>query len=444
MRNFYLSTRQRRPNEREVNRDIQRVIEKYRETSNELKIDRLSFSLVVGKLRGMSELNSAYRATIGRPLLEPERDTLLGSTPYDGDGSYAIEVKRFSKKTPRNSRAISGRLSAKREKLGDPPEGNDMTTYEGYQEKVTFKGFIHFNPTKMINGRPRLHEDTEEELYEALLDGVNHREQTIQQGLDGNLNVLPDNYRYDDYLNAESQSLRATIECFVNEVHAPSEIDWFDFDYEQDVKAITPSDVEFYWECEVDNAVRLCHHLESSLKLFSNNFTAREYPLDCAHWESSLYMNAKSFLLRLNKNCTIAVYAKKGNRLRIEVRFHNVSKAGLVTGGVKSKSPEGFQQVLNRLRGIARGKLDEVLAAISENMDIEHREIASSAAFARKWYKGVGFSDEAERILDILRLEGRVVRRSALTRKEANLVRRAKETHGLLEILNGNLVPVQP
>ena len=309
--------------------------------------------------------------------------------------------------------------------LPAPPFAGTLTTHRiqtGNDQFIcNISTSLHLNPTRGLNLCPSLASADALTWEEAILS--RRPEAELTKGLDGKDNLIagnmlvPANYfeecRYFKavYAGIESELRRASKAA--DELPMPGNIRTEEFSLRR---------VETYWEFSAPDAVALVKKLAPSLRVFHRHNSDREHGSDF-----ETLGNSPTITLFLSKGESVRVYAKMANRIRFEVIHSPKKQNGLIPGGYSAPTLKFCVEKLHLLRKKAELRVNQVLAFLSEWADETPQDRASASRFASQWFQRLSFSEASERLLELLRVNGRIVAGQYLPKEESNTLRRAKE-----------------
>jgi hypothetical protein len=256
---------------------------------------------------------------------------------------------------------------------------------------------------------------------EAILDQRPKAE--LARGLDSNDNVIPDilleparkygTFRYFRavYGGIESELKRAS--ATLDGLPMPGNIRTENFSLRR---------VETYWEFSASDAVTLVKKLAPALGVYHKNSRNREHGADF-----ETVGNAPTITLFLSAGESIRVYAKTADRIRFEVIHKPKEQNGLIPGGYSSPTLETCMGKLDTLKQKAALRVNQVLAFLAEWAEETPQDRASESRYASQWFQRLGFSDASECLLELLRINGRIVSGQYLPKELNCMVKRAKE-----------------
>ena len=309
--------------------------------------------------------------------------------------------------------------------LAAPPFSGKLRTKRSEVTKGEFVCYVtthlHLNPSRGLNLCPALASKKKITWKEASLS--RRTEAELAKGLDGKDNVIPFNllgpacnsgerrYLEGVYTGIDSELRRASAAA--DGLPMPGTIRSADFSLRR---------VEPYHEFYAPDAVALVKKLAPSLRVFHRHNREREHGLDI-----ETVGNSPTITLFLSKGEAVRVYAKTADRIRFEVIYYPKRQNGLIPDGYCAPTLDACMEKLHFLRQKAAVRVNQILAFLSEWADETPQDRASASRFASQWFQRLGFSDASERLLELLRVNGRIVAGRYLPQEERNALRRAKE-----------------
>jgi len=337
---------------------------------------------------------------------------LFGVAPDNGRGFRALKIRGTS--TLWGGQCVppplfSGKLRTFRNKR---PDGR--TVCRPVSE-------LRLNPSKALNhSGEKLNSAKAPPWKDVLFERIDPK--GLARGLDGEKNVIPESsldkapLRQRRYIGAVYKAIEAELE------RASLAIDGLPFDGSFRTTKFSPRVVETYWEFSTPDAVDLVKRLAPSLRAFHRHYREKKHGV-----QFETIGNAPTLTLFLSAGEAIRVYAKTADRIRFEVIHRPKDQNSLMPGGYSAPTRKDLGEKLHNLRKRAAKRVNQLLAFLSEWAEETPQDRASTARFASRWYQVLGFGDQSERLLDYLRVNGRIVSGQCLPMEEINALRRAKE-----------------
>ena len=192
--------------------------------------------------------------------------------------------------------------------------------------------------------------------------------------------------------------------------------------------------LETYWEFLCDDATALLERLTPALRMHWQAVRERTHGID-----ENTESNAKSIRLFLSNGVSVRVYAKRSNRLRIEVE-HKPAKSSRLLSRYSADSTSGLLKMIGKLRVKAAETVNDLLEFLSEWAEETPTERAHSVLFLSRWFQRMGYGPSSKRLLSLLMSNGRICSRAGLDPWEKRALLNAKR-RSLLFCLKGAFFP---
>ena len=336
---------------------------------------------------------------------------LFSVCPQNGRGALPLVVRKIPSvwgATPLPAPSFSGKVTTRRFLSG----AGEVQCY--------VSSHLHLNPTRGLNLCPALGGDDDPVWENAILSG--RADGTQKRGLDGKDNVIETEEFGQAKASFSTRYLTAAYGGIKSELcRAASVLDAVpsgtlgnsDFRVKR---------VETYWEFSAPDAVELVKKLSPKLRDFHKRSRLREHGADfCTDG------NAISVMLFLSAGEALRIYAKTANRVRFEVIHSPKKQNGLLPNGYSAATLEDCIGKLETLRVRASERVNQLLAFLSEWAEETPQERAGASRYASRWFQCLGFSEASVRLLELLRVNGRIVPGRCALDEERNVIRRAKE-----------------
>ncbi len=280
---------------------------------------------------------------------------------------------------------------------------------------------LHLNPSRAVNLCPSLANKQAPSWEHAILNRRPERELT--KGLDGKDNLIPVNmleparkYSVRNHLHAVYAGIRSELRrasAATDSLPMLGTLKNEDFSLRR---------IETYFEFFAPDAVALVKKLAPTLRVFHKHNREREHGLDI-----ETVGNSPTITLFLSNGEAVRVYAKAADRIRFEVIHQPKKQNGLIPDGYCAPTLEACIEKLLFLRQKAAIRVNQVLAFLSEWAVETPQDRAGASRYASLWFQRLGFSEASERLLELLRVNGRILAGQYLPKEERNALRRAKE-----------------
>lgn len=340
--------------------------------------------------------------------------SLLGVTPFNGQKAFPIKFRE-------RQSLISGKL-----------RGLRFSNGEMHVCTVKNCGDLSLNPTRAINHRA-----------EELLAGRDWSETLLKKescnvlkGLDGKDNLCPASLSRSEYRRAERRYFESCLESISGEMRrAWLQSQGYDL-YEESgeeteagrgisVTKLSARSVETYWEFATESSSALLDHLEPILRTYWRESKTTDHG-----FESAFERDAKTVTIFKNKGTSIKLYAKKTDRLRIEVT-HTPPDAPKLISSYSTSSLDGLYEIKDELARKAAIEVNELLGFVEEFFETSPQERANKTEFLGRWFARMGYDTPSCQLLDILRASGRIVGGSGFPKSLQRKLKVASE-NGLL------------
>jgi hypothetical protein len=263
---------------------------------------------------------------------------------------------------------------------------------------------LHLNPSKGLNRCPSLTSEKKPASWvEAILD--QRPKEELAKGLDSKDNVIPENLLGPARRCGRSRYFRAVYGAIESELkRASSAADGLPMPRNIRTEDFSLRRAETYWEFSAPDAVTLVKKLAPPLGVYHKHSREREHGADF-----EIVGNAPTITLFLSAGESLRVYAKTADRIRFEVIHSPKEQNGLIPGGYSSPTLEACMGKLDTLRQKAALRVNQVLAFLAEWAEETPQDRASASRYASRWFQCLGFSDASECLLELLRINGRIV-----------------------------------
>ncbi|MGE9266467.1 MAG: hypothetical protein ACQKBY_00100 [Verrucomicrobiales bacterium] len=305
---------------------------------------------------------------------------------------------------------------------------------------------LHLNPTTAHNHLRERLTGEEPGSWETMLFKDSEYQQAfrLERGRDGKANLLPLAATLEESKNAIARHLRSSLQALLSEIVRARQFAKGSIGGNPRVESLTGKRIETYWEMTQPEALAFLESISPLLRTFHKETVYREHGDSEGQQKPAIdnvtQKNARSVRLHLGKGETITVYAKTHDRIRFEVCHHPKKQSNLLKGGYSCHSVEEFEEMMEFLQERAAKRINSLLAFLSEWQNETPNQRASSSHFASRWFQNLGFTTEAESLLEMLRVNGRIVGGSTLTEAERKALRTAKRK-GLIFSDRGSLYP---
>ncbi len=382
-------------------------------------LDHLEVSAKHGYVSGSHDEIDLFRLYAGAaPQDFKTEDTskrygkLFKVAPHNGRKGLPLAIRKTKTiwgGNPLPAPSFSGLLNTQRIKTGEDQFVCNISTY------------LHLNPTHGLNLCPSLASADALTWEEAILS--RRPEVELTKGLDGKDNVIAGNLLVPANYFEISRSFNAVYAGIESELRRASKAaDEFPMLGTIRTEEFSLRRVETYWEFSAPDAVALVKKLAPSLRVFHRHNRDREHGSDF-----ETIGNSPTITLFLSKGESVRVYAKMANRIRFEVIHSPKKQNGLIPGGYSAPTLKICVEKLHLLRKKAELRVNQVLAFLSEWADETPQDRASASRYASQWFQRLGFSEASERLLELLRVNGRIVAGQYLPKDERDTRRRAEE-----------------
>lgn len=399
--------------------------------------DHLEVSAQLGCVCGEDEDISRFRQLLGAPPATQRDDRcsrLYGKlccvAPYMGDGSRPLKIR--SKAIPYagdtlGKPLLSGKFYTRRTRLGDIVTCN-------------LKAYLHLNPTRALNHRRRELTGRRTFPWEEKLLLPSPNAHIVEIGADGKSNILPAELSHAEFRTALNRYLRAVFTALTSEIERAAVPSRVTRDPSNAPESLSLKRCETYWEFNVPEVARFLEGVAPLLRAYHRKNLDREHGMHGI--DEKTEGNGRSVRLYLGKGEEVTLYAKKADRLRIEVRHYPGDQSGLVQGGYSCSSIDELKEKLSCFRERAASKVNVLLGHLSEWQGQSPDQLASSARYASHWFQALGFEPASVELLEMLRNKGRIAAGRMLTQEQARMCRRAKE-RGLIVGRSGVYLPAR-
>ncbi len=353
------------------------------------------------------------------PCKEKEREEecskvygmFFGVAPDNGRGKRALKVRRQSALWGGQSVSpplFSGRLLTFRAKQAD-----GRTVCMPVSE-------FHLNPSEALNHWGKRLNAAKARSWKSVLFESRDSKRLLRS-LDGKRNVIPERF-LDNAARGQWRYIEAVYRGIEEELERASlAVDGLPFDGSFATTKLGPRVVETYWEFSAPSAAQLVESLAPLLRAFHKDSRARTHGFD-----EATEGNAPTLTLFLSAGEVIQIYAKTSERIRFEVIHKPMQQNGLISGGYSAQSVAQLRGKLRCLRMRAAKRVNQVMAFLSEWAEETPQERASASRYASRWFQTLGFDPASEALLELLRVNGRIVAGRCLPKEESNLLRRAR------------------
>jgi hypothetical protein len=387
-------------------------------------LDHLEVSAKHGYVSGSRDEIDLFRLYAGAaPQDFKTEDTstrygkLFKVAPHNGRKGLPLAIRKSKTVwggSPLPAPPFSGTLTTRRIKTGKNEFNED-------QFICHISTSLHLNPTRGLNLCPSLASTNALTWEEAILS--RRPEVELTKGLDGKDNVIAGDLLVSaDYFEA-SRYFKAVYAGIESELRRASKAaDEFPMLGTIRTEEFSLRRVETYWEFSAPDAVALVKKLAPSLRVYHRHNRDREHGSDF-----ETVGNSPTLTLFLSSGESVRVYAKTANRIRFEVIHSPKKQNGLIPGGYSAPTLKVCVEKLHLLRKKAALRVNQVLTFLSEWANETPQDRASASRYASQWFQRLGFSEASERLLELLRVNGRIVAGQYLPKEESSTLRRAKE-----------------
>lgn len=446
------SSSSRRPPEEETEgqENIPLFSVEQRVTPCNARADRLSLGVELGSatLENIEDVHSFWHHLGGPPSnhqgldIATQFSPLFTAAPFNGAGCRSLTVRQ-----------AASHYDDPESRLGKPLFSGNLYAQCNHSEGMvvcrprTPSGKTFFlNPTTALNHRRTelLSDSPWRDSLFARTDGE------IERGLDSRDNLLPAHVSQNDYLHGEQRYLESVFDALSEEtrrafhqgnqtVFMEEDCEPVSFDHDQTLglSGLSLRSLETYWEFAAPDATSLLQRLMPRLRGYWKSHRDRTHGFD-----QEVEANETSAKLHMRKGVQIRVYAKKSERLRIEV-VHRPPDSSRLLSPYTATSIDGLREMMDELREKAAETVNDLLAYLEEWSDQSPRDCANSSDFLYSWFQTMSNSTAAMSLLSLLRANGRIQGGKSLSLKQNRALQRAQYA-GLLQSRDGLYEPVRP
>ena len=301
--------------------------------------------------------------------------------------------------------------------------------------RCELKSKLGLSLAEMLNTRLHLFTRCEtptagEILFSSRLDS------SLCRGLDGKANLMPPELSLRAAEEAQRLALQHIFDGIDSELRRGAKmVHGEPPSGSVSTRRLSPRKIEVHWEFRRERASEYIAAIQSTLRAFHREARERTHGFD-----EGICGNARTVTMFLGRGEAIRVYAKEADRLRFEVEFSTKNQNELIAGGYTADSVSEFTEKLDAFRVRAARRINELLSFVSEWSGETPQQRASSSRFASRWFQCLGFAEPVERVLELLRVNGRITLGRTLDLDGKNVLRRAEKA-GLICVAGGLCYP---
>lgn len=338
---------------------------------------------------------------------------IFNTSPYQGRGRPIIVVRKdplvYEGETIA-SPLFTGKLNTIRRNFQN-------------QKACLLSSYLHLNPSRALN-----HDETGESVF-ARLDSSG-----LSRGLDGNDNIVPANIPRIEGFERQIRHIQRVYEELEAEFNQAAEhvaSTQLGLERTIGISEFTICKVETYWEITLPEALRSLERMIPVLRSYHRVNRVTNHGERDHGTEEETEGNAKTVTLYLGNGEKVKIYAKQHDVLRIEVEHKPPNQDRILDGGYTAPNLNELEGKLRNLRVRAAERANDLLDHLKIFLNESPTDRAATSRYAARWFQRLGINEDSINLLEILRLNGRIIRGKHLSQTEKILVRRAKD-NGLL------------